>query len=94
MLIQSIQFTFAPEDGDRAEAILRELRDASRKEEGVISFEVARSKENRNVFVLWEEYRDDAALDFHKATEHYKQLVLNGVRTLARERRAEMAVPI
>jgi quinol monooxygenase YgiN len=94
MLIQSVKFTFAPEDGDRAEAILRELREASRKEEGVMAFEVARSREKPNVFVLWEKYRDEAALDFHKATEQYNRLVLNGVRPLARERTGEMAVPI
>jgi quinol monooxygenase YgiN len=46
------------------------------------------------VFVLWEEYRDEAALDFHKATEHYSRLVLDGVRPLAQERTGEMAVPI
>ena len=73
---------------------MRELREASRREEGVIAFEVARSQEKPNVFVLWEEYRDEAALDFHKATEHYNRLVLNGVRPLARERSAELAVPI
>jgi autoinducer 2-degrading protein len=94
MLIQSVQFTFAPEDGDKAVAILRELREASRKEEGVIAFEVARSQEKPNVFALWEEYRDEAALDFHKATEHYNRLVLDGVRPLARERSGVMAVPI
>ncbi len=94
MLIQSVQFTFAPGDGDKAEAILRELREASRKEEGVIAFEVARSQEKPNVFVLWEEYRNEAALDFHKATEHYNRLVLNGVRPLAQERSGAMAVPI
>ncbi|MFY9739899.1 MAG: putative quinol monooxygenase [Candidatus Cybelea sp.] len=94
MLIQSVRFTFAPGDEDKAAAILRELREASRKEEGVIGFEVARSKEKANVFMLWEEYRDQAALDFHKATEHYNRLVLNGVRPLARERSGEMAVPL
>jgi autoinducer 2-degrading protein len=94
MLIQSVRFTFAPEDGAKAEAIFRELREASRKEEGVVAFEVARSQEKPNVFVLWEEYRDEAALDFHKATEHYDRLVLNGVRPLARDRTGEMAVPI
>lgn len=82
MLIQSVHFTFAPEDADKAEAILRELHDASRKEEGVIVFDVARSHEKPNVFVPWEEYRDRAALDVHMATDHCRRLVLNGVRLL------------
>ena len=94
MLIQSIHFTFAPEDADNAEAILRELRDASRKEEGVITFDVARSREKPNVFALWEAYKDSAALDAHIATEHFKRLVINGVRPLAQQRNAETVFPI
>lgn len=94
MLIQSIHYTFAPDDADKAEAILRELRDASRKEDGVITFAVARSEENPNVFALWEEYRDKAALDAHIATEHFKRLAINGVRQLARQRIGETVFPI
>jgi quinol monooxygenase YgiN len=94
MLIQSIHYTFAPEDADKAEAILRELRDASRKEEGVITFDVARSQEKPNVFALWEAYKDRAALDAHMATEHFKRLPINGVRPLAQQRNGETVVPI
>jgi quinol monooxygenase YgiN len=74
--------------------MLRELRDASREEEGVINFDVARSQEKPNVFALWEEYRDRAALDAHMATEHFKRLVLNGVLPLAQQRNGELVVPI
>ncbi len=94
MLVQSIHYTFAPEDGDKVEAILRELRDASRKEAGVVQFEVARSREHPNVFALWEVYRDEAALEAHKETEHFKRLAVNGVRRLAQQRVGEIAAPI
>jgi (4S)-4-hydroxy-5-phosphonooxypentane-2,3-dione isomerase len=78
MLIQSVFFTFAPEDADKADAIFRELRDASRKEDGVIGFDVGRSREKPTDFALWEQYKDLSALDAHKATEHYLRLVLDG----------------
>jgi (4S)-4-hydroxy-5-phosphonooxypentane-2,3-dione isomerase len=94
MLIQSIHYEFAPEDGDRIEEIFRELRDASRKEPGVIQFDIARSKEHRHRFVLWEVYVDEAALDAHYQTEHFKRLALGGVRPLAKNRIAENATPI
>ena len=94
MLIHSLFFTFAPEDGDKAEAMLRELRDASRKEEGVVAFEVARSREKPNVFALWEAYKDEAAWEAHAATEYFQRLVLNGVRAMARQRTAETVFPI
>jgi (4S)-4-hydroxy-5-phosphonooxypentane-2,3-dione isomerase len=94
MLIQCVHFTFAPEDSDRVEAMLRELRDASRGEAGVASFEIARSQEDPNVFVLWEVYRDRAALDGHRGTEHFQRLVVNGVRALAKARSGELLSPI
>ena len=94
MLIVSIHFTFAPDDADRAEGLLRELQDESRKEDGVISFAIGRSKEKPNVFALWEEYRDKAALESHIATEHFARLVIRGVRVMAKERNAETVFPI
>lgn len=89
MLVQFVRFSFAPENADKAGAILGELRDASRKEDGVIGFDVVRSKDNPNVFALWEQYQDGAALDAHRAAEHFKRLVLDGVRPLAQRREAE-----
>ena len=94
MIIISIQFTFASKDADIAESLLRELRDASIKEPGVIQFEVGRSHEKPNVFALWEAYRDKDAVDAHRASEHFQRLVVNGVRPLAQQRNAETVVPI
>jgi autoinducer 2-degrading protein len=88
-LIQSIHFTFAPEDADRVAGMLKELRDLSREEPGVVQFEVGRSKEKPHVFALWEEYRDGSALTSHVNSEHFKRLVINGIGQLARERLAE-----
>ncbi len=94
MVIQLIHFTFATADAERAQMMLRELRDTSRKEVGVVGFDVARSQETPNTFVLWEQYRDKAAQDAHVATEHFKRLVVNGVRMLAKERNAEILDPV
>jgi quinol monooxygenase YgiN len=93
-LIQSVRYTFAPEDADRAVAILRELRDLSRREPGIVNFDVARSKDRPNVFVLWEEYRDEAALKTHVEAEHFQRLVINGIRRFAKERLAEPLLPL
>jgi autoinducer 2-degrading protein len=94
MVIQSIHYTFAPEDADRVAAIFRELQDLSRREPGVVSFDVARGRDTPNVFALWEVYRDDAAMESHRDTEHFKRLALDGVRPLAKDRVGETVVPI
>jgi len=93
-MINSIHFTFAAKDADLVASLFRELRDASRKEAGVIQFEVGRSREKPNVFAVWEVYRDQEAIDAHLASEHFQRLVVNGVRPLAQERNAERVVPI
>jgi quinol monooxygenase YgiN len=94
LIIASIHFTFADKDADKAESLLREVRDASVKEPGVIQFHVGRSSEKPNVFALWEVYRDKAAVDAHRASEHYQRLVVNGIRPLAQRRNVETVVPI
>ncbi|MGB8910493.1 MAG: putative quinol monooxygenase [Candidatus Cybelea sp.] len=94
MIIVSIVFTFAPQDADKAETMLRELRDASAKEPGVVRFEVGRSQEKPSVFALWEVYRDQNAMNAHRSTEHFQRLVIDGVRPLAQQRNAETVLPI
>ena len=94
MLIQSIHYTFAPEDADRVAAILIELRDLSRQEPGIMQFEVARGQDRPNIFALWEVYRDDAALKAHLESDHFQRLGINGIRRLATERLAEIALPL
>jgi quinol monooxygenase YgiN len=43
MIVQSVHYPFAPDGADEAGALSRELREASRKETGVVPFEIARS---------------------------------------------------
>ena len=94
MIITSIHYTFASKDADKAEALLRELRDASVSEPGVIQFEIGRSTDDPNVFALWEAYRDQAAADAHRESDHFKRLVLNGIRPIAQQRNAATVVPL
>ena len=94
MLIQSIHYTFDPSDADRAAGIFQELRDLSRQEPGVVTFNVARGKDTPTVFALWEEYRNEAALKAHAETEHFARLVVDGIRRLAKERVAATVVPL
>lgn len=94
MIITSIHYTFAPKDVDKAEALFRELRDASVKEPGVIQFEVGRSSDDPNLFALWEVYRDQAAVDAHRGSDHFKRLVLNGIRPIAQQRNAATVIPL
>ena len=45
----------------------------SRKEEGNIRFDLLQNKDDHTKFTLYEHFRDKAAVEFHKTTEHYKK---------------------
>jgi len=94
MLVNAVIYTFPADKAEEAARTLRPLRDASRAEPGCITFDVARSTEDPNVFVLYEEWRDQAALDEHYTTEHFTRFGVNGIRTLASARVAHRCLPL
>jgi autoinducer 2-degrading protein len=59
---------------DRVEAFIEVTRvnhEASRREPGNLRFDVLRSVDDRERFVLYEAYRDEEAARAHKTTAHY-----------------------
>lgn len=94
MIINSIHFTFSPKEATLAESLLRELRDESRKEAGVIQYDVGRSSEKPNVFALWEVYRNQEAVDAHLGSEHFQRLYVIRIRPLVQDRDLQRVVPI
>jgi quinol monooxygenase YgiN len=94
MLVNCVLYTFPPEKVEEAEKVLIPLRDGSRNEAGCNTFDVTRSTEDPNVFVLYEEWRDQEALDVHYKTEHFNKYGINGVRALASNRIGHRCRPL
>ena len=94
MLVNAVVYTFPPDKVEEASHILRSLRDASRAEPGCITFDVSRGIEDTNAFVLYEEWRDQAALDEHYKTAHFEKFGINGIRVLATNRVAHRCRPL
>src|SRR5437762_1268610 len=57
----------------RAIAALKQYRDASRKEDGYVRFDVLQHTMRANHFTVIETWRNQQALDAHVATAHTKQ---------------------
>ncbi len=89
MVVLAVLYRFPEERADEAAAMLAELGRASRVEDGCLGYEVTRGAgDDRSSFVLFEKYRDQAALESHQASEHFVRFGLNGIRTFMTERRA------
>lgn len=66
--------SFNPSSGQQqtVEQILRGMVSASRKEPGCLRYDLHRTQGSPQLFVLFETYRDAAALETHRATSHYQ----------------------
>lgn len=75
---------------DEVLAILAELRPQSLEEPGCLGYEVYREVGGADTLLLVERYRDEAAIEAHRQTAHYRALVTGRVLPLLAERRVEL----
>ena len=52
--------------------VAKTLVDATRQEAGNISYNLYQSPFDSKSFIFYEEYKDDAAFDFHANSDHFK----------------------
>ena len=68
--------TWMAKTGREAEAtaILERLTGESRKEPGCVMYQVHKHKTDPRRFFIYEQYKDDAALEAHRTAPHFLQL--------------------
>jgi quinol monooxygenase YgiN len=84
-----VRMRFAPEDRENVGDILRQLALASRQEPGCVSYVPHTVEDDPNRGVIYEQYLDRAASEFHRSTPHFKKFAVGGLYQLMREREVE-----
>jgi quinol monooxygenase YgiN len=79
MISFTVRMTFRPEDREELDVILRELTAASRQEPGCVSYIPHRVESDPDTIVIYEQYRDQAAADAHRASPHFAQYAVGGL---------------
>ena len=74
---------------DEAAGVMKELAEATRQEPGCLYYIPVQSNEDPRDFMFYEQYRDEAALEEHGASEHFQRLAAGQLFGLleSRERR-------
>jgi quinol monooxygenase YgiN len=80
---------FEPGDRDEIAEILRKLTEASRQEPGCVSYIPHFVEGEPAAVVIYEQYADDAALDFHRNTPHFQKYAVGGLYQKMLERQLE-----
>lgn len=94
MLVLAVHVTIQAGHEDEVVEIFRKLQGETRREPGCIFYLVQRARENPRHYLIYEQYKDQAALDTHRATPHFKEYATNGFFRFVEERRAELFDPV
>jgi quinol monooxygenase YgiN len=90
MITFTVRMTFRTEDRDEITRILRELTAASRQEPGCATYIPHRVESEPDTILIYEQYRDQAAVDFHRATPHFASHAIGGLYQRMLERSMEV----
>ena len=74
MLAITKRVTFIAKDGceNKMKELLTAMVEPSKKEDGCIFYDIFQYKNNSSKFMAVESWRDEQALEGHKASSHYK----------------------
>ena len=94
MISFTVRMRFDPADLDGIRANLEALTAASRKEPGCVSYIAHFLADDPNSILIYEQYVDDAALDFHRTTPHFHEHAIGGLYQGMKERHIENLVAV
>ena len=84
-----VRLHFAPEDRNDITEFLRQLAAESRKEPGCLFYIPHWSEATPDTVLIYEQYRDRAAHEAHRAAPHFQKYAVAGLYQRMRERAVE-----
>jgi quinol monooxygenase YgiN len=94
MVSYIVELKFTPEDRAEIAEILRQLAGASRLEPGCVSFIPHQLQDDPDTVLIYEQYKDDAALAAHRESPHFKKYAVGGLYQKMRERKLENLIAL
>lgn len=89
MISFTVRLTFRSDDRDEIHQILRELTRLSRQEAGCVNYIPHIVESDPDTIVIYEQYRDEAAAEAHRATPHFAKYAVGGLYQRMLERNVE-----
>jgi quinol monooxygenase YgiN len=90
MIILKVDMLVKPGTEEKCKEYIRLLQQHSRQEPGCLLYVGHQSVENPRKFLFYEQYKDQAALDAHRAAPYFKQLVQGGLDSIMESRSREL----
>jgi quinol monooxygenase YgiN len=84
-----VRMRFAQEDRKQVLEAVQQLAAASRQEPGCVSYIPHELTGDSSLVMIYEQYRDEAALEAHRASPHFHKYVIGGLFQWMKERSVE-----
>lgn len=89
MISFTVRMKFRPDDRQSVHELLTALAHASRQEPGCVTYIPHTVDGEPDTVVVYEQYRDQQALDAHRASKHFKECAVGGLYQLMLDRQVE-----
>jgi quinol monooxygenase YgiN len=81
-----VRMEFAPDDRSELRTILEKLTAATRQEPCCVTYIPHFVAEEPCTVMIYEQYKDDAAAQFHRTTQHFADFAIGGLYQLMKQR--------
>jgi quinol monooxygenase YgiN len=89
MLSFTVRLRFKNDDREEIGQILRELTRLSRQEPGCVSYVPHWVESEPDTVLIYEQYKDEAAVEHHRATPHFAKFAIGGLYQKMLDRQVE-----
>lgn len=94
MVSFTVRMTFRPDDREEIAQVLSELTRLSRQEPGCVSYIPHSVESDPDTILIYEQYKDEDAVDAHRASPHFAQYAIGVLYQKMLERSKEMLTAI
>jgi quinol monooxygenase YgiN len=94
MVVLAVTWMAKPGREDAVAELFRKLEVASGQEPGCLMYIVHRHKTDALRFFIYEQYRDDTALEAHRQSPHFQDYVVGQLRAIAERKEGELYSPL
>jgi autoinducer 2-degrading protein len=94
MVVLAVTWMAKPGHEDEVAAIFGKLQAASRQEPGCLMYIVHRHRTDATRFFIYEQYRDDAALETHRNSVHFNLYAITALQDIGERKEGELYSPL
>ncbi len=84
-----VRMRFSQEDRAQVLSAVQHLAQASRKEPGCVTYIPHEMAGDSSLVMIYEQYRDETALEAHRASPHFHEHAIGGLYQWMKERHVE-----